>query len=184
MRLPFGGGSCIANSTPCHVRWALPTFRCRCISTAAGSPSAAPLAASPAGYLLATLVPRLVYVWFPKGSFNDRRGGASYATGEPLDGATLLAAHRVPYVCWGKLLDVARAWSNPNVTFGSRKRSLPPSVHMWHNQSQMELQLPPPPFERIHLLSCNESTATGFKLGDASCDAEAASDDSWRRIRR
>ena len=120
------------------------------------------------GFLL-TMVESVEYVNFGQG-FHDRRGGAWWSD---VPAGTLLAAHRLPYTCWGEAVGAAREWQSERAAV-----SLSPVGGIDRNGT-LESAHPPSQLVRDARLSadvagtlhCNVSSDLQFKMGDTSCGA-------------
>ena len=150
------------------------------------------------GYLLATRVPRLLYVDIRPGSWHDRRSGAAYA---PLQARRLLSAHRLPYVCWQSAIRAATRWESaraeldvapvhtfpPWVAHSADQARAIATLLVYGRSARRRARQPQPQHdddgddddgddgdgegpegEADALVACNSSSALGF-AGDTSC---------------
>ena len=121
------------------------------------------------GYLLAVLEPRLEYIWLGNMGWHDHRGGGAWRV--PLDGRSLIAAHRLPFTCWREAEEVIQAVGHNRHEY---TLSLPHSPldhstreeQFWvHPRTQTSRALVPPREEASAQLSyvahCNESQLLG-----------------------
>ena len=118
------------------------------------------------GFLL-TMVDSVEYVNFGQG-FHDRRGGAWWSD---VPASALLAAHRLPYTCWGEAVGAAHEWQSERATValspvgGIDRNGTLESAHpatQLVRDARLSADVP-------GTLHCNVSSDLQFKLGDTSC---------------